>query len=55
MIGIENGAFIIKGVDSSYLINHPFWSKKFVDELKGKLDYELVDITISEVLRKIRF
>ncbi|MBA4411163.1 MAG: hypothetical protein C0397_17315 [Odoribacter sp.] len=55
MIGFENGTYIIKGVDSSYLITHPFWSKQFVDELKKKLDFEVADITISEVLRKIRF
>jgi len=55
MIEFENGTYIIIGVDSSYLITHPFWSKQFVDELKKKLDYEVAVITISEVLRKIRF
>ena len=54
MIRIENGTFIIKGADISYLITHPFWSKQFVDELKKRLGYEISDITISEALKKIR-
>lgn len=54
MIQTGNGTYIIKGVDSSYFITHPFWSKQFVDELKRELDYEVADITISNALKKIR-
>lgn len=54
MIGFENGTYIIKGIDSSYLITHPFWSNQFVDELKKKLSFEISVITILEALRKIR-
>jgi hypothetical protein len=55
MKGFENGTYIIIGVDSSYLITHPFWSKQFVDELKRKLNFEVTVITISDTLKKIRY
>lgn len=51
----ENGLHFIKSINTPYLITHPFWSKQFVDELKEKLGFEVIGITILDALRKIRY
>ena len=50
---VDSNLFIVKNRGKKILIVHPFWSKKYVAQLKERIDFD-ADINIIEVTKIIR-